>query len=83
VLSVAHRWDSAAGEVSVTVRQEQDGAWPVFRLPLEVELVPRQGPVERHRVELTAREGTFRFEASGPLRGVTVDPDGWVLHGLR
>ena len=81
VLSVVHRWDPAAGEVAVTVRQVQDGTWPTFRFPLEVELAPGQGVSRRHRLEVTGREETFRFQASGPLRSVVVDPDGWVLHG--
>jgi len=83
VLSVRHRWDAVAGEVALTVRQEQDGAWPTFRLPLELELISGEGEPQRHRVELGAREETFRFKADRPLRGVVLDPDGWVLHGTR
>lgn len=84
VLSVEHAWDAAAGgEAVVTVRQEQDGAWPTFRLPLDLEILPGDGVPVRHRVELREREQVFRFRASGPLRGVALDPDGWVLHGTR
>lgn len=83
VLSVSHVWDASAGEVEVTVRQEQDAAWPTFRLPLELELLGGGAGGERHLVELTNREDTFRFKASGPLTGVVLDPDGWVLHAVR
>jgi aminopeptidase N len=83
VLSVEHHQDAGAGEVVVTVRQEQDETWPVFRIPLDLDLVHGEGAAERHRVELARREETFRFRASGPLRGVVLDPDGWVLHGTR
>ncbi len=83
VLSVTHHWDAAAGEVALTLRQEQDGAWPMFRLPLELELISGEGESRRERVEVAAREETFRFRAVGPLRGVVLDPDGWVLHGTR
>ncbi|MDP2959751.1 MAG: DUF3458 domain-containing protein, partial [Longimicrobiales bacterium] len=81
VLAVSHEWDGSAGEVVVTVRQEQDEAWPAFRLPLDLELVPREGRAVRQDVELTAREQAFRFPAPGPLLRVVPDPDGWVLHG--
>ena len=83
VLSVTHRWEADVGEVAVTVRQEQDDMWPTFRLPVELELHCQDGTAERHHVELTGREETFRFQASGPVRGVVLDPDGWVLHGSR
>jgi aminopeptidase N len=83
VLTVAHGWDATAGEVAVTVRQEQDAAWPTFRLPLELELISGEGEPQRERVELKGREAAFRFKADRPLRGVVLDPDGWVLHGTR
>ena len=83
VLSVTHGWDAAAGEVVLTVRQLQDGSWPTFRIPLDVELLSADGAPRRQRVELSARDETFRFKASVPLRGVVLDPDGWVLHGTR
>jgi aminopeptidase N len=83
VLSVAHRWDAAAGEVAVTVRQEQDGSWPTFRIPMELEILSREGAAQRQRVEVTGREETFRFKSSGPIESVIPDPDGWVLFGTR
>ncbi|MHB1194617.1 MAG: M1 family metallopeptidase [Longimicrobiales bacterium] len=83
VLTVVHGWDATAGEVAVTVRQVQDAAWPTFRLPLDVELISGEGEPQRERVELTGRDGTFRFKADRPLLGVVLDPDGWVLHGTR
>ena len=79
MLSLTQEWDGAAGEVVVTARQLQDAAWPTFRLPLEVEVRPVEGPPERHHVEITEREQTFRLRSPGPARGVTLDPDGWVL----
>jgi aminopeptidase N len=80
VLSVGHRWDGGAAEVAVTVRQEQDPSWPTYRLPLTLDLVGPDGTHRREKVDLTQREQTFRLRASGPLRAVVLDPEGWVLH---
>ena len=79
VLKVEHGWDAAVGEIAVTIRQVQDPSWPTFRLPLELEIVDRDGDARRHQIELTERGHTFRFAASGPAGSVRVDPDGWVL----
>lgn len=79
VLAVEHRWDAGAREVVVTVRQEQDGAWPTFRLPMELELVGADGERQRHPVQLAERVTELRFPAAAAARDVVLDPHGWVL----
>ena len=82
VLDLEHRWDAAAGEIAVTVRQVQDQSWPTFRLPMELEVVDAAGGVARHPIELTERRQVMRFPARGPARSIRLDPDGWVLKRL-
>ncbi len=81
VLSLEHRWDQEAGEAVVTLIQEQDAAWPAFRLPMEIELVSKDGARERHRIEMRQRRQTFRVRATEPPASVTLDPGEWVLKG--
>lgn len=81
LLSLEHSYDAAAGEVVITVRQEQDEAWPTFRLPIAIE-VSTEGGVTLSNVEMTDREQTFRVPASHAPTAVVMDPDGWVLKRL-
>ncbi len=78
-LSVQHAWAADRGEVVVALRQEPRKGWPIFRLPMEVELVGPDGTAVRHRVELTEAEQSFRFSSAAPPERVTLDPGGWVL----
>ncbi len=78
VLAEEHRWDGAAGEVVVTIRQEQDASWPTFRLPLEIEVVTADGTRVRRAVEVAGRSQDVRVPAAA-ARAVVLDPDGWVL----
>jgi len=79
VVAVDDRWDAPAGEVVITLRQEQDPSWPTFRLPLEVEIRAADGTRTRHRVELSARSQEVRLPAGAAPTAVVLDPDGWVL----
>ena len=72
------RYDAAAKEVVVTVRQTQD-AEP-YRLSLGVGLVPAAGalPVVR-QVAMAQREATMRFPAPAEPATVVLDPAVWTL----
>ena len=72
--------DAASSELLLTITQTQSADWPVFRLPMEVEI---QGPdgMRRERVELITRSQTFRLPLPGGVDAVRLDPDGWVLKG--
>ena len=81
VLDASSAWDGVTGETVVTVRQLQEAGWPVFRLPLVVEVEDAQGVRARKTVEITAREESFRVPGGGEGARVSLDPDGWVLFG--
>lgn len=74
-------WDQEAGVVDVTVIQTQDGSWPTFRLPVDVEIGGPDGQSVRHRVEVRQRTQVFRIPVDFEPAGVVLDPDGWVLKG--
>lgn len=82
ILAVRHMWDAARSTVVVTIDQVQPIAWPVFRMPLTLDLVTGTG-TQRHTVEMTER----RTVATIPLRAapsaIRVDPDGWLLKELE
>ena len=78
LLAVELAYDEPSGEAVVTLRQEQEAAWPVFRLPMEIEITTSSGTV-RERVEMTRRAQTFRVGVPGPPTDVVLDPRGWVL----
>ncbi len=67
------------GEAVVTVNQTQKAAWPTFRFPLEL-AVSAAGTTASQHVQVNARNEVFRFKTSGPVTGVQVDPDGWLLY---
>jgi len=81
VLDTDWAWDPERGEVTVTVTQAQDAAWPVFHLPLQIAVELGQGRVEQHDVDVVGRVQRFRFPAATEPTGITVDPDAWVLKG--
>ena len=72
------RYDAAAREVVVTVRQTQT-AEP-FRLSLGVGVVPSAGaPLVVRPMAITSRETTARFPAAAAPAAVVLDPDVWTL----
>ncbi len=79
ILAVTHSYDAAAGEAVVKVNQTQKAAWPTFRFPLEL-AVSAAGTTSSQLVQVNARNEVFRFKTSGPVTGVQVDPNGWLLH---
>lgn len=67
-------------KITLTVKQIQRAEWPVFRLPMEVEIRGPGGPARR-RIDVTERSQSFTLSVDGPPSEVVIDPDGWVLKG--
>lgn len=80
---VAWDWDSAAGQVRVTVKQTQrvDDTTPLFRTSAEIEIATPDG-VQRRRVTLTKAEETLHFDSPQRPRRVVFDPRDWILKKL-
>jgi aminopeptidase N len=72
------RWDAAAGEAEVVVRQEQDGTWPAFRMPVELEFTLPAGTV-RVTEWVEGREWRGRIPLPAAPGQLRLDPDGWIL----
>ncbi|MEZ6112151.1 MAG: M1 family aminopeptidase [Pirellulaceae bacterium] len=80
---VAWRWDEAAGQVTVTVKQTQkvDETTPLFRTPVEIELAwGTESQVKR--IEVSKAEETFHFPADRRPSRVCFDPNNWILKEL-
>ncbi len=71
-------WDQAGGQARVTVRQEQDDAWPTFRMPVEFEF-RMDGGVHREVHLVDGREWSRTMTLPGEPTSVRLDPDGWLL----
>jgi aminopeptidase N len=71
-------WDGAARQVVLTIRQEQSGDWPTFRMPIEVEFA-LDGGVWRDVIMVDGREFTRRLDVRMPPQELRLDPDGWIL----
>lgn len=81
VLNVDWSWDASRSEVVVTVAQDQDPSWPLFRLPVTIDLTGPEGARERHEVEVLGQLQRFRFPSAAEPARLALDPDGWVLKG--
>jgi aminopeptidase N len=82
-LRVEWRWEPAGagradGEVVVHVEQVQDPAWPIFRLPVELDFATPGGVVRRD-VVIDQRRQTLRIPLPAAPTDVVLDPDGWIL----
>ena len=73
VLDGTWRYDAAAKQVRVSLRQTQAG--PAYRLAVEIGL--DGGRLER--VELKDRQGEFTFPVDREPEGVRLDPETWLL----
>jgi aminopeptidase N len=75
-LSGSWRYDGATRQLSVTLAQDQAGE--LYRLPLQVGI--REGTATRiEKLELTARQETFRLPAQREPADVVLDPETWLL----
>lgn len=80
-LSGTWRYDAAAKEVAVTVRQTQAG--DPFRLSLGVGVVTAAGGLPAvHQIAIDGRETTVRIPAATEPSAVVLDPGVWTLADL-
>jgi aminopeptidase N len=80
---VTSNWDEASKSLKLTVEQTQtlDELTPLFRMPIEIELVTDSGVVTK-KVEISKAEETFVFPLESRPRRVLFDPHDWVLKKL-
>lgn len=91
-LDIGTRWDAAAKELVVTVKQTQkiDGENPafVFELPVWVDAAAR-GKVaagaspNAGTIEVEGKEATARFKLAAEPKMVAIDPEQWVLARMK
>jgi aminopeptidase N len=80
---VSYQWDEQQKTVRLTVKQTQkvDELTPLFRMPVEIELVlPPE--TKRQRILVSQAEETFHFVLPERPRRVCFDPDDWILKRL-
>ncbi|HLT48464.1 MAG TPA: M1 family aminopeptidase [Rubricoccaceae bacterium] len=85
--AVEARWGASSGQLTLTVRQTQEG--PPFRFPLDVAIYPAAQPgrparLQVETVEVDAREATFTLPLPVDLlpAAVVLDPHTWLLAGF-
>ncbi len=80
---VAYEWDDRQKTVRLTVKQTQqlDELTPLFRMPVEIELVT-PGETVRQRILVSKAEETFHFALKQRPRRVCFDPQDWILKKL-
>lgn len=81
---VSHHYDSQAGALRVTVRQVQntDDGTPLFRIPLEIQVMGRRGS-RSFSVEIEKQEHEFYFSLEERPLAVIFDPEDRVLKTLE
>ncbi|MFW6193801.1 MAG: M1 family aminopeptidase, partial [Gemmatimonadota bacterium] len=80
--SAATRSDGVR-RVALEFRQTQQEDWPVFRLPMDVELVGSDGNRTTVRVVPRRRADTIKVRTPATVEEVRLDPDDWVLMEAR
>ena len=75
------RYDSAAKQIAMTVRQTQAGDPFRFTLSVGVSVGSNAAPVVR-QVQVAGRESTFRIPADAEPAAVVLDPGAWLLADL-
>lgn len=80
---VSYRWDEAEGVVRLTVKQVQavDELTPLFRMPVEIDLVTDRETIRR-RITVAKEEETFVLSLPSAPRRVVFDPQDWILKEL-
>jgi len=81
---VSTRWDDEQRTLRMTVKQVQkvDSLTPLFRMPVDVQLVNGEGAQTR-RITVDKREETFTFALSERPKRVRFDPENWILKKLK
>jgi aminopeptidase N len=80
---VSYEWDEPQKTVRLTVKQTQkvDELTPLFRMPVDIELVtPKE--TTRQRILVSKAEETFHFTLPERPRRVCFDPEDWILKKL-
>jgi len=80
-LAVSSEWDKDAGALVMTVDQTQPvtSTMPLFRTPVDVEVMWPDGTVERRRHQLHSASHTWRILGPGKPKLVRFDPEDWLL----
>jgi aminopeptidase N len=76
---VSWRWNAAAGEADITLRQEQSAG--LFDMPLEIAFLV-EGGRETRKCRVFEAVHTFRIPLAAEPLSIEIDPDGWVLKSL-
>jgi len=80
---VRYTWDESQGLLRLTVKQTQkvDQLTPLFRMPVEIELVTDSGAFTRE-ITVSKAEETFQLDLPERPRRVVFDPRDWILKKL-
>jgi aminopeptidase N len=80
---VTKAWDKATGVLSLKVEQTQKtgGLVPVFRVPLDVEIV-WDGGRETHRIVVEDKSSNYHFRVPAEPKMVVFDKGDWILKTL-
>jgi aminopeptidase N len=76
---ITWHWDATAGEVAVTIRQEQ--ASGLFDMPAEIAFLANNH-WEKFRIRIAGAVQTFRMPLRDRPGSVDFDPDGWLLKSV-
>ena len=76
--AISTEWLSESSELEIRIRQEQRRSLPTFRFTADLEYGLPGGSV-RASIEVRGREQVARISLPQAPRGVTFDPDGWIL----
>jgi aminopeptidase N len=71
------RYDAAARQIAIELRQTQPGE--PYRLPLEIGVARGDGAPAIHRIELAEVTGRITIAADTEPTAVSIDPNTWVL----
>jgi aminopeptidase N len=71
------RFDPAAKTLVIELAQTQGG--PAYRLPLEVAIETDSAGTRIEKIDMHDGKQRFEISADAPPRGVTLDPNSWVL----
>jgi aminopeptidase N len=78
VFRTSWSWNEGTRRATVALTQAQDLAWPLYRLPVELEF-QLDGGVHRVTQWVEGREWSTEIAVPGRPTAMRVDPDGWLL----
>ncbi len=81
---VSWEWDPGPAMVALKVAQKQKvtETTPLFRMPIEVELMG-EGSEGKHVIQVEKSEETFYLPADRRPRAVLFDPRGWIVKTVK